>query len=218
MKRIQIVLFILLAILPACSIKRMAVNKLGNALASGGSTYESDDDPELVASAVPFGLKLMESLLAESPKHPGLLLAASSGFTEYAYAFVGQQADETRAESLERSDAMRERSRKMYLRAHHYGLRGLESRYPGFGAAFESDAAAAVAKVQKRDVPLLYWTAASLGLAISGSKDNPGMIGRLPLVEALIGRAAELDETWGGGSVPEFLITIEGSRSGVKLE
>lgn len=76
-----------------CSIKRMAVNKFGDALASGGSTYESDDDPELVASAVPFGLKLMESLLAESPKHPGLLLAASSGFTEYAYAFVGQQAD-----------------------------------------------------------------------------------------------------------------------------
>jgi hypothetical protein len=71
----------------------MAVNKFGDALASGRSTYESDDDPELVASAVPFGLKLMESLLAESPKHPGLLLAASSGFTEYAYAFVGQQAD-----------------------------------------------------------------------------------------------------------------------------
>ena len=201
-----------------CSIKRMAVNKFGDALASGGSTYESDDDPELVASAVPFGLKLMESLLAESPKHPGLLLAASSGFTEYAYAFVGQQADETRGENLERSDAMRERARKMYLRAHNYGLRGLEARYPGFGAALESDVATAVARVRKRDVPLLYWTAASLGLAISGSKDSPAMIARLPLVEALIGRAAELDETWGGGAVPEFLITIEGARSGVKKE
>jgi hypothetical protein len=51
-----------------CSIKRIAVNKLGNALAPGGSTYESDDDPELVASAVPFGLKLMESLLANWQK------------------------------------------------------------------------------------------------------------------------------------------------------
>src|SRR5438105_13439799 len=38
-----------LAGLTACSVKRIAVNKLGNALASGGSTYESDDDPELVA-------------------------------------------------------------------------------------------------------------------------------------------------------------------------
>src|SRR5437667_1037313 len=108
----------LLAACCGCSIKRVAINKFGNALASGGSTYESDDDPELVASAVPFGLKLMESLLAESPKHTGLLLAASSGFTEYAYAFVSQPADETRALDLERSDAMRERARKLYLRAH----------------------------------------------------------------------------------------------------
>ena len=207
-----------LASLTACSVKRIAVNKLGNALASGGSTYESDDDPELVASAVPFGLKLMESLLAESPKHPGLLLAASSGFTEYAYAFVAQQADETRPENLDRSDAMRERARKLYLRAHHYGLRGLEARYPGFTAALESNVETAVARVTKRDVPLLYWTAASLGLAISGSKDSPAMIARLLLVEALIGRAAELDDTWGGGAVPEFLITMEAARSSVKKE
>jgi hypothetical protein len=40
----------------------MAVNKLGNALASGGSTFESDDDPDLVGQALPFSLKLMESL------------------------------------------------------------------------------------------------------------------------------------------------------------
>ena len=27
-----------------CSVKRVAINKLGNALASGGSTFTSDDD------------------------------------------------------------------------------------------------------------------------------------------------------------------------------
>ena len=31
-------------------------------------------------------------------------------------------------------------------------------------------------------------------------------------------RAAQLDDTWGGGAVPGFLITIEGARSGVKKE
>jgi len=78
-----------------CSVKKMAVNKLGNALAAGGSTFASDDDPELVRAAVPFSLKLMESLLAESPKHKGLLFATASGFTQFAYAFVQQDADET---------------------------------------------------------------------------------------------------------------------------
>ena len=76
-----------------CSIKKIAVNKLGNALASSGTTFEGDDDPDLVGESLPFALKLMESLLAESPRHTGLLLATASGFTEYSYAFVGQRAE-----------------------------------------------------------------------------------------------------------------------------
>ena len=37
-----------------CSIKRTAVNMMGDALAGGGTVFSSDDDPELVAAAVPF--------------------------------------------------------------------------------------------------------------------------------------------------------------------
>ncbi len=205
-----------LVVTAGCSIKRMAINKIGNALASGGSTYERDDDPDLVGEALPFGLKLIESLLAESPKHRGLLLAAASGFTEYSYVFVAQRADEAAAESLERSYALRGRARRLYLRAHAYGLRGLEVRYPGFGAKLDHEPGEALARVRKQDVPLLYWTSASLGLAISTSKDDPEMIARLPLVETLIRRAMELDERWGDGSMPEFLISIEGVRTGMK--
>ena len=128
----------LLAFGCGCSIKKVAVDKLGNMLASSGSTFESDEDPELVAAAIPFGLKLYEGLLAESPKHTGLLLAAASGFTEYAYAFVDLKAEEAREESVDRADALRERARKLYLRAHGYAIRGLESRYPGFGAALDA--------------------------------------------------------------------------------
>jgi predicted anti-sigma-YlaC factor YlaD len=205
-----------LAVTAGCSIKRIAINKIGNALASGGSTYESDDDPDLVGDALPFGLKLIESLLAESPKHRGLLLAAASGFTEYSYAFVEQRADEAAAESLERSKMLHARARRLYLRAHAYGVRGLEMRCPGFAAALEREPADVLARMRKEDVPLLYWTAASLGLAISRSKDQPEMIAQLPAVEAIIHRITELDESWGHGSVPEFLISIEGSRAGAK--
>ena len=40
--------------------------------------YETDDDLVLVGDALPFGLKLTESLLAQSPNHRGLLLTACS--------------------------------------------------------------------------------------------------------------------------------------------
>jgi predicted anti-sigma-YlaC factor YlaD len=209
---------LLLLPLAGCSIKKMAVNKIGNALASGGSTFERDDDLELVEGALPFGLKLMESLLAESPKHKGLLLAACSGFSEYSYVYVDQRADEAMADNAARGNAMRVRARRLYLRARDYGLRGLDASYPGFRQTLEEDPGKALARVRKADVPLLYWTAASFGLAISVSKSDPGMLVNLPLVESMIARVSQLDEGWNNGAVPEFLISMESARVGVRAE
>ena len=200
----------------ACSVKRIAINKLGNALASGGSTFTSDEDPELVRDALPFSLKLIESLLAESPRHRGLLLAAASGFTPYAYAFVQEEADEIEDRDLEKATALRIRARRLYLRARDYGMRGLEVAHPAFGSELRRDAKAAVGATAKNDVPLLYWTAASWGAAISLSKDNPDLVADQGIVEALIDRALVLDETFDSGAIHSFLIAYEASRNGAQ--
>ena len=83
-----------------CSLRRYALNKVADALAQSGTTFSSDDDPELVKVAAPFSLKLMESLLAGNPRHTRLLAAATSGFTEYAFAFVQEEADEIEPTNL----------------------------------------------------------------------------------------------------------------------
>src|SRR5271168_2150785 len=116
----------------SCSVRKYAINKLGDALAGTGTTFASDDDPELIRSAVPFSLKLIESLLAENPRHEGLLLAAARGFTQYSYAFVQEDADETEDTDRVKATAMRARAAKLYLRARNYGLRGLEVKHAGF--------------------------------------------------------------------------------------
>lgn len=195
-----------------CSIKRLTVNKIGNALASGGTTFASDDDPELVKAAAPFSLKLMESLLAESPKHERLLFAASSGFTQYAYAFVQEDADELEDKDLTAATEMRARARKLYLRARNYGLRGLEARHPGIEKALRGDAKGATKTATKQDVALLYWTAVSWAGAVSLGKDNPELVGEIPIVEALIDRALELNEGFDYGAIHSFLISYEMSR------
>jgi predicted anti-sigma-YlaC factor YlaD len=202
--------------LSGCSIKRMAVNQVGNALAGGGTTFAADDDPELVKAAVPFSLKLMESLLAESPKHAGLLLATSSGFTQYGYAFVQQDADEIESQDLAQATALRQRAKKLYARARNYGLRGLEVPHPGFTNALAADPHAAVAALRRSDVPQIYWTAMAWGALISQSKDEPQRVGEVPQLEALIDRALALDEGWNEGAVHGFLITYEMARTGVK--
>lgn len=195
-----------------CSIKRMAVNKVGDALAGGGTTFSSDDDPELIKAAAPFSLKLMETLLAESPKHKGLLQALASGFTQYSYAFVHQEADMSEGENLEGAWEAQARARRLYLRARNYGLRGLEVQYPGCGRGLRTNTSTTVAKFKPADAALLFWTAAPWTAAISLSKDNADLIAELPLAEALMDRALQLDEDYSDGAIHSFLISYEMSR------
>jgi len=201
---------------PGCSFKRIAVNQLGNALAAGGMTFASDDDPELIRDAVPFSLKLMESLLAESPKHKGLLLASCKGFTQYAYAFVQLDADEVESSDLAKATERRRRAQKLYLRARNYGLRGLEANHRGIESVLRANPRDAVTKLKRNDVALMYWTAAAWGAAISVSKDNPDLVADLPIVEALMDRALELDERFEDGAIHVFLITYEMARPSEK--
>jgi len=205
----------LIALGAGCSIKKIAVNKVGDALAGGGTTFSSDDDPELVRAAIPFSLKLMESLLAESPKHQGLLFATASGFTQYGYTFVQLDAEEIEDSNLATSKEMKARAKRLYLRARNYGLRGLEVKHAGMTNALRQDPTQAVSATKKSDVPLLYWTAVAWAAAISVSKDDPELIGDLPIVAAMIDRALALDEGWDHGAIHSFLITFQMSRQDV---
>ena len=197
-----------------CSIKKIAIKKIGDALADAGTTYASDNDPQLVKDALPFSLKLIESLLSESPRHRGLLFAASSGFTQYAYAFIKEESDEMEPENLTLATEMRARARGLFLRARDYGVRGLETKHPGFGALLNKDPQLAVKALKAQDVALLYWTAASWGMAITLSKNEPALLVDLPVMEALIDRALELNEAFDNGAIHSFLITYEPVRQG----
>jgi predicted anti-sigma-YlaC factor YlaD len=190
------------------------VDQVATAIAGSGTTFASEEDPELVKAAAPFSLKLMESLLEETPQHQGLLTAAASGFTQYAFAFVQQEADELEVRDLAVAEALRTRARRLYLRARNYGLRGLDVNHPGFPGALLADPRAAVRAATNADVPLLYWTAAGWAAAISLSKDNPGLVAQIPAMEALMDRALELDDSYGRGAIHTFLVTYEMSRQG----
>ncbi len=196
-----------------CSIRKMAVSRLGDALAESGGTYASDDDPALVRDALPFALKLIESLLDQAPGHRGLLLAAASGFTQYTYAFVQEDADEAGDKDAKASAALRERARKLYARARDYGLRGLEAAHAGFTSRLRTSRGAALEEMTRDDVALLYWTSASWAAAIAMKKSDPDLLADLPIVTSLIERGFALDPDFDHGSIHEFLISFEGGRS-----
>jgi predicted anti-sigma-YlaC factor YlaD len=195
-----------------CSVRQYAASSIGNALVEGGDVYASDDDIELVGAAIPFGLKTIESLLATVPENRGLLLAATRGFTQYAYVYVQLPADELEARDVAAAYAQRDRARRLYLRARDYGLRGLGLAGSDAARRLFADPGRTLAATKVEDVPLLYWTAVAWAAAIALGKDSPALVAGLPAVGALVARASELDADWDHGTLQTFLIGYEMSR------
>ena len=193
---------------PACSFRKMGVERMADAISSTASTYSRDNDPEFVRLAAPSTLKMVEMLLDDSPEHPGLLLTACSGFTQYAYGFL--QAD---AESLPQGSASREtwaRTVRMYNRARDYCLRLLDLSVPGARSAILKGDTSLLSRAGRTDVPALYWTAASWGGSIASSPIPLLRVGEVSTVRALMERSLALHPEWEAGAIHEGMIALEG--------
>lgn len=204
----------------------MGVNRMADALSATTSAFARDDDPEFVRIGAPSTLKMVEMLLEEQPAHPGLLLTACSGYTQYAYAFLHVESEIAQPGDASAATDLKQRASRMYERARGYCLRALEveragepgSQGPGPGGQgagrrgeyLLKDARGALAAAERDDVPILYWTAAAWGGSLAVA-DNPLFrLGELTVVRALLQRALDLDEAWEGGAIHEALIAIEG--------
>lgn len=205
-------------LLGGCSVKGMVLNNTIDALTTGTGGFGSDDDPELIRGAVPFGLKTLESLYGEAPEHVGLLTALASGFTQYAYAFVQLDGDLVKYEDYAAYKAARQRANKLYLRGLEYGLQGLEVNHPGLRARLDTDLAGALAELDVDDVPLIYWTGAAWGGAISTGSDNLTLLANLGKASALLARGLELDEDYDTGAFHELFISLDMAPSGAGPE
>jgi predicted anti-sigma-YlaC factor YlaD len=182
-------------------------------LSSGDSTvFTGEEDPQLVADALPFAMKLYESLLEQTPENEDLLLTTGSIFTMYANAFIQTPASMLPESEYEQQQQMLARAKKMYLRSRGYLLRALELRYPGFGEDLRgNDLEQALAAMVVEDVPLLFWTSASWLGAFSTDTFDMELLLNLSKPIAVLNRALELDESWSQGMIHDTLISIYGS-------
>jgi len=200
--------------LPACSINSIAVNAVSDALTGEGSSdvFTGDSDPQLVGGALPFAIKMYESLLSANPKHQGLINTTGSLFVMYANAFVEGPAEQLPRSMYAERQAGMERAKKLYLRGFKMLYRGLDLKYPGFDGAFQNGSLPAIlAKMKKADVPALYWSAAAGLSAYSLNPFDMELGVRIPEFYALVGRAYELDEDFNSGALDEFLLLFHAS-------
>lgn len=198
----------------SCSLQKMAIDSVADAMSGSTSgVFATDDSPEFIADAIPFGLKLNEALLAQTPNHKGLLVALASGYAQYSYAFVQLPADTLTPWDITRSKELKSYAKKLYLRSRDYGIRALEVDYPGFNELLRSNPDMILDQMTAADVQALYWTGLSWMGAISISMSDLNLLADLRFAESILKRCLELDEGFGEGALHEFFITYDGSRS-----
>lgn len=206
-------LSIIVIFVNGCSVKRLAADVVGDALTGDSESFASDEDPDLIREAIPFGLKTIESLLGSTPIHRGLLLSAAKGFTTYAY-LLQDEADRLEEQDRNRARLLYARIKRLYFRGREYAFRGLELDHPRFEALLRGDQIAVLAKTTGEDAPFLYWAGMSWGGALSAGSDDLALVSEAPLFAALIRRVVDVNERYEAGAAHQFLISYEASRPG----
>ncbi len=199
--------------LGGCSVRQIAISKLGDSLAESGSVYASDNDMELVGAALPFSLKTIEGLLVEVPNHKALLVTAASGFTQYSYVYVDLESMELEPTDPARAAELKLRAKNLYLRGRAYALRAVELTRQDFIHGLRDDPESTLSVFTKDNIPELYWLSLSWAAAISSDKSDMEMVADLNLIDPIMHRCLELDESYDQGALHEFMISYQGERS-----
>jgi predicted anti-sigma-YlaC factor YlaD len=208
--RVIVVAVALIAITGCGAVRTAAIKSVADTLSSGsGDVFTRDNDPLLVRDAIPFGLKTFESLLETVPRYVPLLSATCANFTQYGYAFVQADIDGLDPTDYETIAGHKDRALNLYLRARDYCIRGLEVRNAGTVRQLRVDPEGALRWAKPGDVALIYWAGASWGSAISLGLDRPDLVADIPVVRALLDRALQLDERYGGGAIHAAMITLD---------
>ena len=188
---------------------------VADALTGEGNSevFTGDSDPKLVGDAIPFAIKLYESLLSQNPKHQGLMLTTGSMFVMYANAFVQGPAEMLPNSEWKEREEGTLRAKALYLRGYEILYNALETKYPGFrrAASDENALKTYLSRFKKEDVGVIYWAVAGGLSAYSIDLLDFNLSACIPQWSAMIHRAYELDPDFGGSAMDEFFIIFYAS-------
>ncbi|MDA3955162.1 TRAP transporter TatT component family protein [Oceanispirochaeta sp.] len=192
------------------SVEKMTISKLSDMLSSdsGAGAFTRDDDPQLIADAMPFTLKMYELLMDLNPDDSALRLAAGKAFIMYANGFIQTPSTMLDDDDFEVQIEMLQRAGKMYLRGRNYVLDSLYLEIRDGEELLKHNLDGFLEECNQKVAPQLYWAAAGwLGAFSCDPFDFE--IGRdIQKPVAFLYRALELNEEYEDGSIHDLLLTL----------
>ena len=212
-------LFILAAV-SGCSAKHIAVDQIATMVDTGMAAFESDDDMQMLKSAFPANIKLLEAMLVNQPDNYKMNVLLSRLYGSYAFAFpetemeiaVYTAADD---DSGDYPTALRAEADRYYRKGAQYALRALELKYPGIRQRLKNKdlGTESIAGIKLKEAPALFWYGFNLGAHVNLNKNSVRALSTAHLAVKAMNRVIELDPAYYHGSAHLFFVVWYGSRS-----
>lgn len=202
MEKIRLPILIALSglLVASCSLNTLGVRV--------SSSFMQEEDAALVGDSMPILLKASEILADGKPRDPKLAATAASLAVMYAAGFVSADAAGIPDYDFEGRQAGDARAKALFLRGFRRASTGLNFRVKGLVQDLLAGNHQSLASLKANDVPLMYWTSASLLGAFSLDPFDPEVSRYLASAIAILGRAFELQPDWDKGSLHELMITL----------
>jgi len=168
------------------------------------TVFLSEEDPELAGAALPTFIKASEMLLEADPKNQDKVVTTASLYVMYANAFVDGPSSRWPDERFEERLEAVNRASALYRRAFRILAGALERRSPGVLEAVKAGDPAPLGRFRAADLPLLYWSAASVLAAFGLNQLDFESAGNMGAANLLLARATELDPDWNEGALHEL--------------
>lgn len=188
-------------VMTGCSMSQMVVRTSTPMLDGGITAMNHETDLTLAKDAMPASLKMLEGMLEKDPDNSLLRNYAAQGFYGYSYGFV--EDDEPR-----RASALYKRGfdhAQVALRAAGLKLDVLTAR--------QQDLEPAVAGLDRKALPALFWGASCLAKWIDMNRDDPAMLAQLGKAALLMDKVLLLDDGYFYGGAHVFFGVYYGGRA-----
>ena len=192
---------ILLLAPTGCSFRQLAARTMAGSFEDFQRAFDREESPAMARAAAPALLKMLDGLIESDPHNRDLLLQAAQMNAAFAFALI-EEEDPAWARTL-------------YAKARWYALtalRGHKRLRSTLARAREDEVRSAIAKLQRRDAPALFWLGQAWGSMINLDRQNPGALSDLPAVAAIMERVRELRPDYFFGGPDLFFGIFLGGR------
>lgn len=183
-----------------CSINQMVVRTSVPMIEGGVEALNHETDLKLAEDSIPANLNMLLGMINIDPENAQLHTFAAQAFYGLAYGF--------------NEDNRPERASTFYLRGRKHGLKALAiSGANNLLDAPIADFEEQVRRLNKDDVPAMFWTASCWAKWIDMHRDDTEALAQLARATALMQRVLELDETFYYGGAHMYFGVYYGSRA-----